>query len=106
MISCIRILNTIGFTQNTIPIYEDNMACVHAARQPNLTKGLRHLDLNEMYFKEKQADNTIKMVKVLGTDNLADLGTKRLEWPAFAKIVSQVLECKNNFFKIWTAKQE
>lgn len=103
--SCKGILEAMGFKQQPIPIYEDNQAAVFAARVPNMTKGLRHLDLNEMYFKEKQADNTIKVIKVLGTDNLADLGTKRVAWPIFAKIVEKIVKCKNSFFTIWRSKE-
>jgi hypothetical protein len=102
--SCKGIMEAMGFTQKPIPIYEDNQAAVFAARQPNMTKGLRHLDLNEMYFKEKQADKTIKVIKVLGTDNLADLGTKRVPWPIFAKICDKMVKCKNSFYTIWRAK--
>lgn len=77
------ILEAMGFVQKPITVFEDNQAAVYAARVKNMTKGLRHLDLNEMIFKEKQADNTIKLVQVLGFENLADLGTKRIPWPIF-----------------------
>ena len=103
-ISVIQILNFMGWKQNTVPFYQDNAAVVYAARQPNMTKGLRHLDLNELFFKEKQEDKTIKLIKVAGTDNIADLGTKRVGWPIFAKITDSIMSCKNKFYKIWRAK--
>jgi hypothetical protein len=98
-ISNIGMLNAMGFKQRPVVIHEDNMAAVHAARQPNMTKGLKHLDLNEMYFKEKQAEGVIKVVKIHTDDNKADLGTKRVGWPIFAKVVSSIMVCKNKFFK-------
>jgi hypothetical protein len=105
-ISCIAILNAMGFKQGTVPFYQDNAAVVYAARQPNMTRGLRHLDLNEMYFKEKQEDDTIRLIKIEGTENPADLGTKRVPWPIFAKITDGICKCKSKFYKAWRAKME
>ncbi len=98
-ISNIGLLNAIGFKQKPVIIYEDNMAAVFAARQPNMTKGLRHMELSEMYFKEKQEEGVIKVTKIGTKDNLADLGTKRLAWPDFARFASVLVTCKNKFFK-------
>jgi hypothetical protein len=99
-------LEAMGFKQGPVIIHEDNMAAVFAARQPNMTKGLKHLDLNEMYFKEKQAEGVIRVVKIHTDDNKADLGTKRVGWPIFAKVISQIVECKNKFFKKYFEKNE
>ena len=98
-ISNIGLLNAIGFKKKPVIIYEDNMAAVFAARQPNMTKGLRHMELSEMYFKEKQEEGVIKVTKIGTKDNLADLGTKRLAWPDFARFASVLVTCKNKFFK-------
>ena len=100
------LLNAMGFIQQPVNIHEDNMAAVFAAKQPNLTKGLRHLDLNEMFFKQKQQEGVIRVVKVDTTVNCADLGTKRLSWPIFAKFMSRLVNCKNNFFKIWARSND
>ena len=105
-ISNIGLLNAMGFLQKPVIIYEDNMAAVFAARQPNLTKGLRHLDLNEMFFKEKQAEEVIKVVKIATDKNHADLGTKRLAWIIFAKFISMLVSCKNKFFKVYAQKSD
>lgn len=105
-ISNIGMLNAMGFKQNPVIIHEDNMAAVFAARQPNMTRGLKHLDLNEMFFKEKQAQGVIKVVKIHTDDNKADLGTKRVGWPIFAKVVSSIIVCKNKFFKKYFEKME
>jgi hypothetical protein len=86
-------------------LYEVNMAAVFAARQPNMTKGLRHMELSEMYFKEKQQEGVIIVTKIPTKENLADLGTKRLAWPDFAKFASVMVSCKNKFFKIFLKSQ-
>jgi hypothetical protein len=95
-----------GFKQEPVKCFEDNMAAVFAAAQPNMTKGLKHLDLNEMYFKEKQAEGVIKVVKIHTDDNKADIGTKRVGWPIFAKVISSIVVCKNKFFKKFYEKNE
>lgn len=103
-IADVGLLNAIGFKQKPVVIYEDNMAAVFAARHPNMTKGLRHMEINEMYFKEKQEEGLIKVTKIGTKENLADLGTKRLAWPEFAKFASALVVCKNKFFKIFFSK--
>ena len=70
-----------GFPQDTTVIEEDNQACVYASEIPYMTRGMRHLDLTEMYVKEKVEDKTIRLVKVASGDNTSDLGTKRLPLP-------------------------
>ena len=64
-ISNVGLLNAIGFKQKPVVMYEDNMAAVFAARQPNMTKGLRHMELSEMYFKEKQQEGVIIVQRFL-----------------------------------------
>ena len=68
------ILNKMGWIQSTTVIEEDNSACVAAAAVTHITRGLRHLDLGEAYFKEKTADKSCIIVKVASEDNNADIG--------------------------------
>ena len=44
---------------------------------------MRHLELTENYLKEKFADGTCVLKKVDSKNNSADIGTKRLQSPAF-----------------------
>ena len=44
---------------------------------------MRHLELTENYLKEKFADGTCVLKKVDSKNNNADIGTKRLQSPAF-----------------------
>ena len=57
-----------------------------------------------MFFKEKQAEGVIRVVKIPTDENKADLGTKRLSWPIYAKFMSTIVNCKNNFYKVWQKK--
>ena len=58
----------------------------------HITRGLRHLDLGEAYFKEKTADKTCIIVKVASEDNNADIGTKRIPLPLFNKLTYRLVD--------------
>ena len=81
-----------GFPQNATIIEEDNQACVYASEIPQLTKGMKHLDLAEMLSKEKVDSNEIKLLKVASADNTSDLGTKRSAQPLFNKLTSRIID--------------
>ena len=48
-----------------------------------MTKRMRHLEPTENYLKEKFADGTCVLKKVDSKNDNADIGTKRLQSPAF-----------------------
>ena len=86
------ILNMMGWTQSTTVIEVNNSAHVTAAAVTHITRGLRHLDLGEAYFKEKTADKTCIIVKVASEDNNADIGTKRVPLPLFNKLTYRLVD--------------
>ena len=57
-----------------------------------MTKNLRHLDLAEMWFKEKVADKTCVLVKVDTKLSTADIGTKRLDNPLFTNLTISLVD--------------
>ena len=59
-------------------IEEDNQACVYASETKHMTRNLRHLDLAQLWFKEKVADGTCIIEKVDSKENNSDIGTKRV----------------------------
>ena len=77
------ILNQMGWKQNPTVIEEDNKACVDASVVPHMTRGLRHLDITQIFLKEKFADGTCILKKVESKNNNSDIGTKRLTFPIF-----------------------
>lgn len=99
VISCKAMLELMKFKQQPILIEEDDKACVDAAIKPNMTKGSRYLQLTEMFFKEKLANDTKRIIKITSGKNCADLGTKGLMWPTFSKLVCQIVTCTNSFFQ-------
>ena len=72
------ILNAIGWTQEPTKIEEDNQVCAYASESKHMTRNLRHLDLAQLWFKEKVADGTCVIVKVDSKENKSDIGTKRV----------------------------
>ena len=53
---------------------------------------MRHLDLAEMFIKEKVESKEIKLLKVASADNTSDIGTKRLSLPLFDKLTSRMMD--------------
>jgi hypothetical protein len=92
VIPCRGIMNGMGWLQEPTVIEEDNSACVAASKVTHLTRNLRHLDLQESYFKEKVADKTCVLEKVESRHNNSDLGTKRIPLPLFVSLTSQLVD--------------
>ena len=72
------IMNAMGWTQQPTIIQEDNQACVYASEAKHMTRNLRHLELAQLWFKEKVADGTCIIEKVDSKENNSDIGTKRV----------------------------
>ena len=77
------ILNAIGWKQGPTVIEEDNQAGVYASEVKHMTRNLRHLNLGQLWFKEKVADGTCIIEKVDSKENNSDIGTKRVLKHAF-----------------------
>jgi hypothetical protein len=77
------ILTKMGWIQSPTVIEEDNQACIDASVVSHMTKRMKHLALTENFLKEKFADGTCILKKVESKNNNADIGTKRLQSPAF-----------------------
>ena len=65
----------------------DTAANYYSKRQPSvririnskhMTRNLRHLELAQLWFKEKVADGTCIIEKVDSKENNSDIGTKRV----------------------------
>ena len=72
------IMNAIGWIQQPTVIQEDNQACVYASEAKYMTRNLHHLELAQLWFKEKDAHGTCIIDKVDSKENNSDIGTKRV----------------------------
>ena len=70
-------MKAIGWALESTEIEEDNQACVYASESKHITRNLRHLDLAQLWCKEKVADGTCVIIKVGSKENNSDIGTKR-----------------------------
>ena len=59
---------------------------------PDITRGMRHLELAGLLIKVKVDAKEIKLLKVASADNTSDLGTHRLALPLFNKLTSRIID--------------
>ena len=67
-----------GWIQQPTVFQKDNQVCVYASEAKHMTRNLRHLELAQLWFKEKVADGTCIIEKVDSKENNPDIGTKRV----------------------------
>ena len=51
---------------------------MYASESKHMTRNLGHLDLAQLWFKEKVADGSCVIIKVGSKENNSDIGTKRV----------------------------
>lgn len=64
-----------------VRVHSDATAAIRIARRRGLGK-LRHPDVEDVWIQEAVRNNKVELVKVLGTENPADLFTTYLESPS------------------------
>ena len=92
LIPLIGMLNLMGFPQDVTIIEEDNQACVYASNVTHMTRNMKHLELGELYIKEKVDKGIVKLLKVASADNTSDIGTKRVPLPLFNKHSIKIMD--------------
>ena len=70
-------------------IHSDATAAIGIARRRGLGK-LRHLDVEDLWVQEKVRNKQVEIVKVLGTDNPADMFTKYVDAAILNKALQQM----------------
>ena len=61
-------------------IHSDATAAIGIARRRGFGK-MRHLDVEDLWIRERVRNNDVELCKVLGTENPADIFTKYVEHP-------------------------
>ena len=88
-----------GITQGLmgIRIHTDATAALGICRRRRLGK-IRHLDVTHLLCQEKVRDGTVQLLKVLGTDNPADIMTKYVDRTILKNMLGIIglstLECR------------
>ena len=70
------ICNDLGFDYD-VQVHFDATAAIGIAIRRGLGK-LRQLDCTDLWVQEKVKSGSVKLAKILGTENVADLGTKHM----------------------------
>jgi hypothetical protein len=75
------LLKDLGIDTQTIPIYEDNEACISLANNPQYTRRSRHIQVIYHWVREHLANASEKLVPIGTLNQLADLMTKGIYGP-------------------------
>jgi hypothetical protein len=76
------LLKDLGIDTPTIPIYEDNEACISLANNPQSTRRTRHIQVIYHWIREHLLNGSAKLVPIGTKNQLADLMTKGMYGPA------------------------
>ena len=67
-----------------ITVQSDAIAAIGIMRRKSLGK-VRHLDVTDLWIQDKIRSKQIRLLKVLGTDHVADMFTKYVDRSALEK---------------------
>ena len=81
-----------GFPQVAKITEKDNQVCEHASEIPNLSRGMRYLDLTGLLIKKKDESKVIKLFKVAFAEKTSDLRINRLALLLFDELVSHIVD--------------
>ena len=81
------LLEDLGFPQTEATrIYEDNQGCIKLAQNSRCDARTKHIDIRHHFIREKLDEKVIQLEYCPTNDNLADVFTKPLPGPQFAKL--------------------
>jgi hypothetical protein len=77
-----RLLAAMGIPQHSpITVFDDNQSAINLTNAPSVTKHSRHINVRYHLIRDYAGQGILRMVKVPGTNNPADLFTKTLSTP-------------------------
>jgi hypothetical protein len=81
-----RLLHSMGILQTQpITAYDDSQSAINLTMAPAVTKKSKHIHVRYHLIRDYSRQGIVRMVKVPGTDNPADLLTKTLSLPLAAR---------------------
>ncbi|KAF5797362.1 putative RNA-directed DNA polymerase [Helianthus annuus] len=69
-------LNELGKEQDDCALFCDNQSAIHLAKNPVFHSKTKHIQLRYHFIRERINDGTLKLEKIKGTENPADMLTK------------------------------
>lgn len=88
---CRRLMNEIGFKQQTTVLLKDNQATIKLALSESVTRRCKHIDVRHHYIRELVRDGAIRLTYCPSGDNVADLMTKPLGRVKFCELRSHLM---------------
>ena len=74
-------------TQDTpTPLFIDNSAAISMGKVPQFSEKQKHIPIRICHLKECCADGMVELRPVPTRNELADIGTKALAWPALVRL--------------------
>ena len=70
-------------------VHSDATAAIGICRRRGMGK-IRHLDVSDLWCQEKIRTGAVTLVKVLGTENMADIMTKYVDRPILSKMLDKL----------------
>ena len=87
-----RIMEMLGYKQtNPTPIAQDNNACIFLVKGSGMYNRAKHIDTRVYRIRELSESGEVKIYKVAGENQPADIFTKSLPRPAFEKHRSSLM---------------
>ena len=92
-----RIMDMLGYKQdNPTPIAQDNNACIFLVKGSGMYNRAKHIDTRIYRIRELSESGEVKLYKVSGENQPADIFTKSLPRPSFVKHRNSLMgECSS-----------
>jgi len=85
-----QLLEDLGFSQETIEIYEDNQACIALTKNPEDHKRSKHIQVKYHVVRDYVNKNLVKFIYCPTKDQLGDIFTKSLPGSRMRTILSKL----------------
>ncbi len=72
----IWLLTELGFEQEMNVLHSDSQSAIHLAKNSAFHSRTKHIDLRYHFIRSLIEDGVLKLVKIAGSKNLADMLTK------------------------------
>ena len=85
-----QLLESLGFSQETITIYEDNLACIALTKNPQFHKKTKHIQVKYHVIRQYVENQILKFIYIPTKDQLADMFTKGLPGCKLRSILTSI----------------
>jgi hypothetical protein len=93
---CRLFLNELGFKQDSIPIFQDNLSCIHIMQVGRRTSRTKHIQMRYFVVTELLKQKILHLLYRSTLDMAADALTKPLEPTLFTKFRKVILNEKTD----------